>query len=254
MRITIITAILLSACISIQNKKKLEINQDQCNVDKREDYYYPIHLKFSTSVRDGDPIEVSASTLAPCALVEEFVVEIVLNGIKTSMKFNSNTEEMNLALSRTEEMTMDQLAEWWNQFVPTFKYVVVGAKIEVLNNKATIEIMYMDPKVLMHLEGLKLPFTEGVYDYDIDAMLEAKRPKKQLQVQEMQMTPEILEMFKNQLMSKENMTQLMQQFKDNQSSTIETTNPQGNKIQIVLQRQIVDSSQDNKQNTKNFLI
>lgn len=253
MRAIVITAFLLSACVSIQTKKRLEINQDQCNVDNRADYYFPINLKFTTLVKDAETLSVSASTLAPCARVEDFKVEVVLEGITTVMTFNQDRSKITHSTVRSGEMTMEEMANWWGGFVKDFKSVVVGADVEVTNDKAVIQVNFMDPKLLMHLEALKLPFTENVYEYDLDAMLEERRPKKQPQVEvkQMEMTPAMMEMFKQQLMSKENMAQMLDQFKTG-NAQVQTTTPDGNKIQMVIQRQIVSTLKE--QEKKHFLI
>lgn len=253
MRTIVITAILLSACISIQNKKRLEINQDQCNVDDREDYYYSINLKFTSIVKDADNISISASTLAPCAFIDDFRVKVNLHGIKTVMTFNSNRTESDFSQSGTEEMSMNEMAEWWNGFVKEFKQVVVGAHVVVDNDLAEITIEYMDPKLLMHLEALKLPFVEGVYEYDLDEMVRQKQPKREVVIKEQTMTPEMLEMFKNQLMTQENMQKMLEQFKTGQG-TIQTMTPEGNQIQMVIQRQIVSTINEKDKDRKQFLI
>ena len=252
MRSLIIYSIFISAFFSVQIKKRLEINQELCNDSKNA--FFPMHLKFITLVNDQENIQVNASTLIPCDRIDDFKIDVVLNGTPTTMTFNQEEKFFNEALSRTAPMTIEQTAEWWNSFINGFKSVVFEAKISVTDNQATIELVHMNPQVLMHLESLKIPFEEGVFNYDIDAVLKERQPKAQTIVQHQQMTPELMEMFKQQLMKQDKMEQLMNQL-NNGTSKIQTSKDGQNQIQIVVQRKIVDMMDNqSKENKGKFLI
>jgi hypothetical protein len=252
MRSLIIYSIFISAFFAIRIKKKLEINQEHCNDSKN--LFFPINLKFTTLVNDQENIQVNASALAPCDRIDSFKIEVILNGIYTSMKFNSEDKMFSEALSRTAPMSFQETSEWWKSFIGGFKSVVVGAKVSTTDDLVLIEIKHMNPQVLMHLESLKIPFEEGVYNYDIDSIMEQRNPKPKTVITHQEMTPELLEMFKQQLMKNGQMDALINQMKQNGSGDIKKNIDGSNKIEIIVKEKIVNMMDKDKKNQENFLI
>jgi hypothetical protein len=253
MRSLIIYSIFISAFLTIKISKRLEINQEACNDQKN--LFFPVNLKFVTLVNDQDNIQVSASSMAPCDRIDDFKVEVVLNGIYTSMKFNSEDKMFSEALSRTAPMSFQETADWWNSFIKGFKSVVVGANITIDDNKVIIELLHMNPNLLMHLESLKIPFREGVYNYDIDAIMEERNPTKHVVV-EQKMTPEMMNMFKQQLMNQEMMNNLLSQLKNGKADVV-STEKEGQKIEVIVStslKQKLDEETQKLNKDNQFLI
>ena len=238
MRKFIITAILLSATLSIQTNRSMFINQAACNNVDQETSFFPIGINFTTSMKNLNTLKVSASSLISCAN-KNIQVEFVLNEVGTVTTLNQIEKQVLSSLSRTSPMNLQETSEWWKDFSKNFKGITIGARVSSSMDLVSIEIIYINPEVIMTLEALGKPFLENQYNYNFDEMRTITPTTTQTVVKTQVMTPEMMEVFKKQLMTKENLGQLLDNVEGHNQAMIETKEVNGNKVQVIVQSKLV---------------
>jgi len=246
----IITALILSTYLSIQTHRRLIINQAECNQKDLNTSFFPIGINFTTIMNNQDNLNIGASALVPCNMMNEMKVIMIFNEVMTTHTIGGTQNVVNPSLFRTSEMSLKEMAAWWKEFAAGFENVVVKAKIVVTENLVEFNLTHVNSQLMMTLEAYELKFQEGNYTYDFDQFRKSKAAP--MEVITTKMSPEMMEAFKQQLMSKENMQKLLDNVEDSQESMVQVMDENGTKVQVVLQRKIVQMV-DDKKNEK-FLI
>ena len=248
MRQFIITALILSTCLSIQTHRQLFVNKAACNHKDQSTAFFPMGINFSTSMKNLNSLQVSTSAMIPCFRSETMEVEFIFNERGTVTTMNQVENVVEPSLSRTAPMKLAELNAWWKEFAGTFKGIVVGADISSTSDLISIELFFVNSEVIATLEALGKNFVENKYNYNFDEM----RPvQTQTVIKTQAMTPEMMDIFKKQLMTQDNMAQLLDNVQGHNQAMIESQEIDGNKVQVVVKRQLVQMVNNNH---SNFLV
>ena len=164
----ILTALLCSQMLTIKLSRSLGIDGDACN--GQEDNWkatMPVSFTFKTFL-DNIPNQFVGVTLeVPCEGLENFKFYVTLN----MPKFEYNTAEDQAEFGEEgvcmNKHTMEDLQQFWTDNIKSSQLAVYRIASEIKGDGVYITLSAVDAELLATLDDYKVPFDEGVNNYDL---------------------------------------------------------------------------------------
>ena len=250
MRTIFIFSILLSSYLSIQLSSSAGVFPNMCNGGNHDELFFPLNISFNSFLNDQRSFNINATTLIPCSDSSTFKLKIKFKYIDYKIIFNGQNKLLSGEFEDTKEMTYTEFYKWYQQSKNEFSFVVVQGSIKTDYDSSEITFRVINTDLFGYLDNFNIPFVLEETTYNIDEILKSREPPAKKIVETKEISPELMELFKNQLTNNSQYSDILNQLKNgNAQSTIVSKDDK--KITTVIQTFVVQKSKDN---SKNFLV